>query len=365
MGLRFIGASVFVALALTGCGIDTVGNVEIQKKSSRILAVTTTNYQTGALAFLDLDNRISQLSFAPIYPDALVKSLIGLSDVFVINRLGADNIQRIDRDTGHTLSQFSVGLGSNPQDMILNGEDAYISRLQKAELLKVSSKTGQIIKEISLSELSDSDDSPEPARMAMNGEDLWVQLQKLDQNNSFAPVGSAQIAIIDTKKDEIKGVLDLQGTNPVTAFKMESESRWLVGDAGYVGSESRLDGGIELIDVAQKKSLGFITTEAQLGGDLVDFECVTPAECLAIISKPETELVVFDRETGEKTRSLWVSTGYHLRQILREAGEGLVYVADANPMDPKIRVWSEVNLQQELYLNWSLKLPPYQMEFLY
>ncbi len=364
MDLRFITIYLGVIFFLTGCGLRLGMPILEVQKSGKTLAVTTTNYQTGALALFDVENRLAQLSFSPVFSDAVVKSFDETSDIFVINRLGADNIQRIDRKTGKTLQQFSLGVGANPQDMVIVGENTYVSCLQIPELLKVNLATGTIIRRINLSQFSDTDGTPESARMILKGNHLWIQLQKLNQTGSFAPVGTAQIVIIDTNTDLIAEVLDMKGSNPVTEFKSSPDGKWLVADAGLVGSQSELDGGIEIIDPEKKESLGFLTTENKLGGDLVDFECISSKECLAIISKPQTELIVFDFETGLRLRTLWSSSGYHFRQILRDKEAGLIYVADGNPVEPKIRIWDETNLQQRTDLNWDLQLPPYQMEFL-
>lgn len=363
MDLRFISVCLLLGAALSGCGLKLgFPDLEVQK-SGRKLVVSTTNYQSGALALLDIENRLARLNFAPIFSDAIVKSFPENPDIFVINRLGADNIQRIDRNTGKTLQQFSLGLGTNPQDMVLVGENAYITCYQIPELYKINLATGNVISRISLNAYSDVDGSPEATKMILKGSELWIQLQRLDKKNSFLPTGLSQVVVLDTTTDLITQVVNLKGTNPVTAFKELANGQWLVADAGTVGSESP-DGGIELLDPNKKESQGFITTETQLGGDLVDFECINSDECLAIISKPETELVLFDVKTGIKLRSIWQSSGYDLRQIMRDPDSGLVYVADGNAQDPKIRVWSESKLQQELFLNWNLQLPPYQMDFL-
>ena len=365
MDLRFVSSLLGIIGFLSGCGLRLGMPILEVQKSGKTLAVTTTNYQTGALALFDVENRMAQLNFSPIFSDAIVKTFAEEpTDIFVINRLGADNIQRIDRKTGQTIQQFSLGAGVNPQDMVIVGENAYVSCLQIPELLKVNLATGAITRRIKLGQFSDSDGTPEAARMILMGNELWVQLQRLNQIKSFAPVGTAQVVIVDTVTDVITTTLNLKGLNPVTEFKKAPDGKWLVADAGLVGSQSKLDGGIELIDHEKKESLGFISTETQLGGDLVDFECINSKECLAIISKPETELVVFDFETGVRLRSLWTSKGYHLRQILRDKEAGLIYLADGNPVDPQIRVWDENAFQQRTDLNWNLQLPPYQMAFL-
>lgn len=363
MALRFLEIFL-VIVVLAGCGLKLGTEPWGLQKSSKVLAVTTTNYQSGALAVLDLESRLARLEFSPVFSDAIVKSFPSIPDIFVINRLGADNIQKIDRDTGKTLQQFSVGLGMNPQDLVVVGKIAYISSLKNPEILKMDLSTGAILQPIDLRKCADLDGAPEAAWMELKGDELWVQLQRLDKNEAFSPVGLSQLGVINTLTDEIVEVIDLKGTNPVAPFKEFPGGKWLITEAGFVGGQSRLDGGIEMIDPNSRRSLGWVTTESQLGGDLVDVECPNSNECLAIVSRPETELVVFDVRTGVRLRSLWLSTGYDLRQILMDRDSGLIYVADGNPVQPKIRVWDSLTLQQRVDLNWSLILPPYQMTFL-
>ncbi|NBX82409.1 hypothetical protein EBQ90_04895, partial [bacterium] len=165
----------------------------------------------------------------------------------------------------------------------------------------------------------------------------------------------------DIKRKNWAGEMKLLARNPVTDFKESTDGNWLVGEAGQVGHYSRLDGGIEKIDPRTKTSKGFIATEEQLGGDLVDFECLHEQECVAIISKPETSLVTFDPRTGTRLRTLWTSPGYHLQQVLWDSESETLYVADSNPRDPQIRVWSSRSLFYRIDLSWKLQLPPYRM----
>lgn len=359
---RLLIISVLSAVLLTSCGIKFGLWTLPQAKSGKALFVVTTNFQVGSLARLDLSSREANLNFATIFKDAVIRVFEELSDIVVINRLGADNIQRIDPFTGKTVTQNSVGLGANPQDMVIDGESAYVSLFQRRYLRKIRLGSWATIKEIDLQQFADSDLMPEVALLRKKGRFLWIQLQKLNQFSNFTPEGVPQVVILDLDSDQVSKVLTLKAANPVTAFKNDLDGKWLLGEAGLVGTQVQLDGGIEKFDPSRGVSLGFIATEQDLGGDLVDFECVSRDRCVAIISKPNTELVAFDPNTGQKTDTLWSSNGYYMRQVLWDSSENLLYLADGNPVEPKIRVWStEGEIKPKPELNWKLSLPPYQM----
>jgi len=364
MDIRFIILILFGLITCGGCGFK-FGFADLQvAKSGKSLVVATTDYQTGALALLNLETRISNLNFSPIHSDALVRVYPGISDLFVINRLGGDNLQRISRSSGRTLKQIALGQWSNPQDMAVEGDYGYVSCLGKNALLKINLNNGNLIKNIDLSQFADSDGLPEANQMAWVNNNLWIQVQRLNQKAGFVPAGNSLVAILDTHFDIVTNSLELKATNPVSSFKPTDDGHLLIAEAGRVGSPSELDGGIELIDADNVKSLGFITTEKQLGGDLIDFECVSDLKCVAIVSKPQTELVVFDRSSGEVLKVLVKSTGVHLREVLMDKSEGLLYLADANPIQPSIRVFSVDDFEERTELKWKLKLPPFQMKLL-
>lgn len=363
MGARFVIFFSLVFFVGVGCTRREIEKSIPYLKAQKLLGVTTTNFQTGALALFDPVSFAFHLRWAPTFSDAVPRRIEGSSDIFVLNRLGADNIQRIDRLSGETLSQHSFGRGSNPQDIKKAGEFVFVTLLNEPKLISWNLERGKKEGEIDLAQFSDSDGLPEAAQMYVWERELWVQVQRLDKRLGFSPTDKSQVVVINPEKNEIVENITMKGTNPVTPFKLGYDGKLWLGNAGSVGLNSKLDGGIEKLDPFQKKTLGFVASEQELGGDLVDFECAVRSACLAIISCPETQLIQLDPITGQKMRTLWTSSGYHLLQILREEETRLLYIADSNPQNPMIRVWSEDTLTQLEEKNWALELPPYQMEW--
>lgn len=112
------------------------------------------------------------------------------------------------------------------------------------------------------------------------GDRLFVQLQRLDQN--FDPVPPSLLAVVDIRTDSLidaesltPGVqgIALLGTWPNHKMQAEREARRL-----YVSTPGPLldGGGIEEIDLDTLESNGWITSEAQIGGDMTGFVLGSP-----------------------------------------------------------------------------------------
>ena len=120
--------------------------------------VTTTDYSSGCASVIWLDpGYTTEICIAPIHSDAVARWHDGL--VYVINRLGADNIQILDPENDFsTLSQHSAGNGTNPKDIaFVSPNKIFVSRYDSNELLIMNTITGEITGSIDLSSLADSD----------------------------------------------------------------------------------------------------------------------------------------------------------------------------------------------------------------
>src|SRR5439155_7133734 len=91
--------------------------------------VLTSDYSSGGLSAVDLGTRAVSRDVATVYSDAVERWYQGR--LYVVNRYGADNVQVIDPSAGYaTVRQFSVGPGTNPQDIaFVSPTKAFVSRL--------------------------------------------------------------------------------------------------------------------------------------------------------------------------------------------------------------------------------------------
>jgi len=166
--------------------------------------VATSDFTTGSTAFLAPDADAADTDLLTIHADAVVRFFDG--KVYIINRLNADNILVLDASNlTAPLIQFSVGNGSNPQDIeVISADKAYVTRLARAELVVVDPRNGAELGTIDLGGFADADGLPEMTQMARIGSRIYVLVQRLDTNDPlFAPTGTSYIVVIDTDTDTI------------------------------------------------------------------------------------------------------------------------------------------------------------------
>lgn len=296
--------------------------------------VLTSDYSSGSLSVVDVVSRSVSPDVAGTYSDAVERWYGGL--LYVVNRLGADNVQVIDPAQNYTtLRQFSVGAGTNPQDIaFVSPQKAYVSRLGSPDLLIVNPSTGGTLGSIPLAAFADADGNPEPARMTMVGSLLCVTLQRL--TNFQAGSDSAEVVLIDTAADTVVDAdprrtgtqaIALHARNPVTRFVVVADpsdpgrTDLLVGCAGQY---QVADGGVERIVLPATSaplpgpalSAGLVTTEATLGGD-VNALAAWRGRGYTVVSDASfrTRLVAWDRNTGALLDTVYATTDFGIADI--------------------------------------------------
>ena len=276
-----------VALAFT-MAVTTAAPAPAAAESD-LFVVTTADFETGSTAILPAGGGDAELDpLSPIHGDAVARYHQGR--IYIIERFLGDNVIVLEAgDPGSPLAQFSVGNGTNPQDIAFAGPDkAYVSRLGSAALLVVDPRDGTQLGEIDLSAYADDDGLPEMAQMAVAGNRLYVALQRLE---SFVPTDRSLIAVVDMETDELvdadataAGVqaITLAATNPNEVIAIGN--RLVVSNGAGFGD---MAGGIEVVDLTTNKSIGVIISEEELRGDVTGLAMVTPDQGFASVQGPD------------------------------------------------------------------------------
>jgi hypothetical protein len=319
-------------------------NTEKDEAITQYAFVTTTDWQTGHFATINLEDQSVKIYDVALNSDAVAKTI---SDkIYVVNRLGQDNITIFSPPNFSTpLIQFSTGNGSNPHDIVLSSSDkAYITLFEKNYLLVVNPNTGEELKKIDISSFADSDGIPEADQMVIVNGILYVTLQKLDRFNYYQPAGKGQILMIDTVSDTILGSVPLTGQNPYDINYQNSMNKLIVSEVGSFYDAQ--DGGIETIDLSGCLSWydvinkydsyvggqtvwsevitcyieytthgisGFILSEKDLGGNITDF-VMKPLSSQGYIivtdSSYNTSIVSFDLEQAVKLKDILIGKDF-------------------------------------------------------
>jgi hypothetical protein len=357
-------------VALVASLIAPIGATQARAAES-LGYVFATDFSTGTLNTVALDGRaIAQDVAAGICPDARLRWHDGR--LYVINRLGCDNILVLDGLMLGFVRQFSVGNGTNPSDiLILSPTKAYVPRYDAGSLLIVNPETGATTGQISLASFGDADGIPEMDRIVRVGNRVFVSIQRLDRNAGFQPTDHSAVIVIDPTTDSVidadagtpgvQGIL-LTGKNPVTSFAFDhSSQRLLIGCTGFYGVS---DGGIEWVNPATLASEGYAITGAALGGDIGDIVWNGPGHSYAIVTDPvsfDARLVSWNSVTGATTGTLFAPGGFSLADAeLNDRDE--LYVCDNAFGAPGLFVFSTAN-DGMLAGPLDTGLPPNQITF--
>lgn len=252
------------------------------------LFVVTSDFSTGSTALLRAGAEQADVNLFGVHSDAVVRYRDGR--IYVINRLGQDNIIALDAADPRTpLTQFSVGNGTNPQDIeVVAPDKAYVALYERSELLIVDPRSGTERGRIDLSAFADGDGLPEVARIARVGTRLYLSCQRLDRNGTWGPADDSFLIVVDVDSDALidtdaarDGVQGIRLSSPNPNDVVVVGQRIVVSSSAHFGD--RL-GGIEVIDTERNRSLGRIIGEELLGGDLNAIALVDGERGFAIVS---------------------------------------------------------------------------------
>jgi hypothetical protein len=230
--------------------------------------VLTTDFETGAFSLVDLDAGEVARNVGLTHSDAVAR-VVG-SRVYVVNRLGQDNVTALDAADGfRVLWQRSTGPGSNPQDCVpVSDAKAYVTRLELPSVLILDPRDGTPLGELDASALADADGVPELSAGIVAGDRVVLAAGRLDRNDGYRPAARGRLAVVDPALDVVERTIELTGENPWGELAFGPDGRLLVAEPGTFGV---LDGGLEAVDVATGAAGGFVVTEAELGGDVSSF----------------------------------------------------------------------------------------------
>jgi len=340
-----------VALVVTAVAATAAASASATSLEPFVFAVTTDYETSGNCARIDLESPWEgETNLEPVCTDPVVRYFHD-GRLYVVNRLFCDNIQVIDAETFETIIEFSVGAGRNPHDIVvIDPNRAYVSCYDSHLLLEVNPSTGAILDEIDLAGFADADGLPEMDGMIRVGDRLYVQIQRLDRDLYWNPVPPSYLAVIDIATNSVVDVdpdtggtqgIVLTGLNP--QWQMTAETRHDTGPRIYVaevGSWGQLDGGIDVVELdGSVSATGFVTTEAELGGDILGF-ALTPYGFGYALVQPDwsTSLLVrFDLATGEKLEDVYSTDA--IADIEIDPASFQLFVAERTITAPGVHVF--------------------------
>lgn len=247
--------------------------------SHAVVAAANWTDPIGSLASIDL-NDTSSANNALITTDGsdvVLQSFGGR--IYVLNRFGADTVQVIDPSSFSVIANYSVGAGSNPQDIFVRSDEkAYISRLDAQndpdngdDVIVVDPLTGEVTGGFDLTAYTadDGDRFARAAQMVGVDDELYVILQDLPSNLLESADAPTKVVIIDMVADEVIGAIELAGRNAADVAYSPLSGMLYVSHAGvfhnFVVDTTDPYGGIEVVDPQAQQTQGIVIDDAVLG----------------------------------------------------------------------------------------------------
>jgi hypothetical protein len=348
------------ASSSTDVTVDAGGDVAPDSCSYHTYAFTVNaapDYSSGSFSLINFDKGTIEKDKGVIHSDSVARVYGDL--VYVVGRLGADNITIYDPYKGFSVvKQFSVGSGSNPQDVAVYSNKIYVSKMASNDIDIYSSLDYSKIGSIDISKYADKDGFAEPQNLLLYQDKLYLTVLRLDKDNYYVPTDKSYLLVIDPKTDKIEKEIELGATNPFAGM-VESGGRIFIAETGKFGET---DGRIEIYSVRDGIITQQIIPESELGGDLNNIT-YSGDKLFSVISDSNfnTILVAYDLTSAKKS-IVYQSTGFSLAGI--SIYNGKLYLCDRTKDKPGLRVFSTSDFTQKTTDPIDVGLPPVSLVFL-
>ena len=236
------------------------------------------DYKTGELRWVINGKKISEKSVA-FFQDS--KVIANGSDLYVLERMGADNITKLnpkeleEKVEKAVVWQIPLDDGANPTDIAFSGENAWVALQNADSLVRISTKDGKISKSIKTTDFAyEGETSPYVADIELNDGKLYVLMQRymLDPATWATTYPKGLLAIYDASTGDLKDTVQLLKKNP-TAMTFFDGSLYVASQGEYnaaYGTDADEERGIEKVNLAEKKS-ELIVSGKTLGGGIYAF----------------------------------------------------------------------------------------------
>jgi len=331
--------------------------------------VVTGDYQTGSYSVVDTVTLKSHNDVEIIHQDSVCRYDPVTRLPYIIARMGSDAIDIVDPgDNWSIITEYSVGAGSNPQDIAVVSKDrAYVALYEESSLLIVNPLNGSVTGDVDLSRYADDDGIPEVSWLSFRDGVLYALLQRLDREGGFKPSDYSLLLVLDADTGKVEKSLKLACTNPFAKLRYnEALQHFVIIESGVFSTavdEAAVDGCIEFFDPGTNALSGPVVMADELGGDIVDAVVSSETKAYAIIGKrsgsgSETHLVSFNPSTGEKTGTIVASEGWDYASIELSHDGSQLWMADRTMNSPSIRIFDTESDKETTHGPIDVGLPP-------
>lgn len=369
--MRRTEALLALSLVSLACADDAKKSRLPKGELMRQVVVLATDYQTGSLAVIDLDTKEAYPDLGRIHSDPTGR--IRGDQIYVLNRLEADNVQVVDPKSGYaTQEQFSVGNGANPHDLAFVTDDkVYVTLFERKAVGIFNPKTGAEIGTVDLSMFADADGLPELHTLVLEGTHALVAIKGLDRDKKWTPSRPGELAVIDTSTDKVvdsdlqaDGVqgIPLLGQNPNGQMVPMGDGTIFVATLGRFAAID--EAGIERVRSEAPYMSEWVVKEAVLGGSVTSFATLDGVNFFVVVAVAQASGDGYDtvvkhyRATTGEAKEIFQSAGYQITDIALTSQHELV-VCDRTLEAPGVRIFDADSGEEITTGPIDVGLPPF------
>jgi hypothetical protein len=351
-------------LALTNSCSDYSEPAKPNAPASGVLLISGSDFTTGFLSAMD-----------PVtlkaYRDAGLRYDASSGTTFVIERLGADAVQRLQNSNGYLADyQRSLGAKSNPQDLaFLPGNLMAVSYYNRNAIDILNRSNAAKVAEIDLAGYADADGYAEVGSLLYQGGFIYAAVIRLNRQATdgiWPPSGQSYLLKINATNYQIT-TISLPYTNPISRLKYHAGRNSIIfATPGRYAFNYALDGACLEYDLTTGLTAVAPITEVQAGYEIADCNIQNDGSGIFVGYDASLNSVFgsFSTTTHAVTRvAAFLSStngGYFSQFYLHSNGK--VYLADRNIFNPGIRIFSGPTLTEVTAAPVYTGLPPYSME---
>ncbi|MBD3347317.1 MAG: hypothetical protein GF401_19855 [Chitinivibrionales bacterium] len=275
-----------ISFLIGGCILDNdvkTDNGPVTQSTTYIIASTAaSDYSSGNVSVISTADYTAATDLLTINGDNTVTA--GGGSVYVLERLGADNLIRIDDENISSESltyQKSLGAAVNIQNIaVVKDTKAYVTQYGSPNCAIINPTTGDVVGAIAINDplyLSEGETVPYMSEIMVAGGNAYLLIQRLKTvQGAYGPYpdfvdSTGMVVVVSTSTDQIVASIKLSKGNPASLdtcggyLYVSSTGSWM----------DQADGGIEKINLSTNTNEGIVVSESLFTGDITTLKIIS------------------------------------------------------------------------------------------
>lgn len=312
-----------LALYMTACSDNSTSADDDPLKPASVY-VFGSDYKTGELRWVNEDD-VSDKSLQ-FNQDSKIIGIDG--DLFVLERIGADNLALVDASENKVKWQIELDDGANPSDVVkANKDEVWVALEGAAKFVKVSVKDGKITKTVETKKFNQGEaKTPNLVDFEVSGDTLFALFQRSENYTYPAP---GLLAMYTLKDGELLDTIKLAKKNPM-AMGFAKGRLFIASQGEYnasYGTDADEARGIEVV-VFDKKKTSMVVDGTKLGGGVYAFAVDPEGVGYAAVYKGYGDVPLAKVDLSEKSVKTVSEVSDVEGSLVFDDVDGVLYVGD-------------------------------------